>query len=59
MALMTVWLMLLLLHATTHAQLCPEGSYCPAGADCSSDRNLCVDGVCSATAAGACEEGIS
>ena len=34
--------------------LCPEGFYCPAGLDCSSNNNLCVEGVCEATTADTC-----
>lgn len=35
-----------LYHATMH--ICPEGQYCPAGEDCSSNSTLCEDGVCPA-----------
>lgn len=65
MALLTIYFLLLqlsiwpLFHASS---LCPERGpenrlYCPAGADCSSNSNLCELGVCEATTAGTCEPG--
>ena len=33
-------------HATSHGDLCPEGFFCLAGDDCSSNSSLCEVGVC-------------
>lgn len=64
MALLTVYFLLLLfsmsplLHATSHGDLCPEGFYCPAGIDCSSNSTLCEAGICDDTTEENCEQGI-
>ena len=61
MAVLIVYFLLLLfsiLHATTHGELCPEESYCPAGVDCNSNSSLCEGGVCEATTEENCVRGI-
>lgn len=51
-------LLLCIMSPLLHADyLCPEGSYCPAGVDCSSNSSLCEAGVCEATTGELCEKG--
>ena len=63
MALFTAYSLLLLftLAPLLHGLhlLCPEGSYCPTGVDCSSNSSSCIEGTCEATPQQGCLKGIS
>ena len=54
MGLHSVYFVLLLFslvslyRVTTSSMLCPEGSYCQAGENCTNDNSSCIEGTCSA-----------